>query len=103
MRNAAVIGGRLFKRSAIRYTPAGTPIVDFVIAHSSVQDEAGGRRKVQCEIEAVAIGKLAARIDGLKLNQRLQVTGFLARNSIGIKRLVLHAASVETAGDAEQG
>ncbi|NBR27809.1 MAG: primosomal replication protein N [Betaproteobacteria bacterium] len=101
MRNAAVIGGRLFKRSAIRYTPAGVPIVDFVIAHNSVQNEAGGRRKVQCDIDAVAIGELAARIDGLKLNQGLQVTGFLARNTIGNKKLMLHATKVETAGDAE--
>ena len=101
MRNAAVIGGRLLKRSAIRYTPAGVPIVDFVIAHNSVQNEAGGRRKVQCDIDAVAIGELAARIDELKLNQGLQVTGFLARNTIGNKKLMLHATKVETAGDPE--
>ena len=101
MRNAAVIGGRLLKRSSIRYTPAGIPIVDFVIAHSSVQIEAGGRRKVQCDIDAVAIGELAARIDELKLNQGLQVKGFLARDSIGNKKLTLHATAVETAGDAE--
>ncbi len=101
MRNAAVIGGRLLKRSAMRYAPAGTPIVEFVIAHSSLQDEAGGRRKVQCDVDAVAVGELAVRVDGLQLNQRLQVTGFLARNSMGIRNLVLHAARIETAGDAD--
>jgi primosomal replication protein N len=98
MRNEAVIDGRLLKRSALRYTPAGIPVVDFVLAHGSVQNEAGARRKVQCDVDAVAIGELAVKIGGMKVNQPLQVTGFLARNSVGNSKLTLHATRLEPAG-----
>ena len=95
MRNETVIGGRLLKRGAVRYTPAGIPVVDFVIAHSSVQSEAGARRKVQCDVDAVAVGAMAVVLGETKLNQALQVTGFLARNSIGNRKLTLRAVRVE--------
>jgi len=98
MRNEAVIGGRLLKRSAIRYTPAGVPIVDFVIAHSSVQNEAGTKRKVVCDVDAVAVGEMAVSIDRVKINQSLQVKGFLARNSVGNTKLMLRVTSVEPNG-----
>ena len=43
-RNEVVIDGRLLKRSALRYTPAGIPVVDLLLGHISNQIEAGGRR-----------------------------------------------------------
>jgi primosomal replication protein N len=98
MRNETVVGGRLLKRGALRYTPAGIPVVDFVIAHSSMQSEAGARRKVQCDVDAVAIGELAVRIEATKINQPLQVTGFLARNSVGNRKLMLRAVRVDPVG-----
>jgi len=102
MRNVAALGGRLLKRGALRYSPAGIPIIDFVIAHSSVQIEAGGRRKVQCDVEAVAVGSLADTIEQVKINQSLQVKGFLARDSMGNTRLKLHATGIElNGGDTE--
>lgn len=102
MRNVAAIGGWLLKRSALRYTPAGVPIVDFVIAHSSVQIEAGSRRKVQCDVEAVAVGDLAGTIEQVKINQSVQIKGFLARDSMGNTRLKLHATGIELiSGDTE--
>jgi len=101
MRNEAVIGGRLLKRGALRYTPAGIPILDFVIAHNSVQSEAGARRKVQCDVDVVAVGELAVRIEATKINQPLQVAGFLARNSVGNRKLMLRAVRVEPVGGAE--
>ena len=95
MRNEAVIGGRLLKCGALRYTPAGIAVVDFVIAHSSVQSEEGARRKVQCDVDAVAIGEMAVRIEKVKIYQPLQVSGFLARNTVGNTKLMLRATSIE--------
>lgn len=95
MRNEAVIGGRLLKRSALRHTPAGIPVVDFVITHGSVQSEAGAKRKVQCDVDAVAIGEMAVRIEKVKINQPLQVSGFLARNTVGNTKLMLRATRIE--------
>jgi primosomal replication protein N len=102
MRNEAVIGGRLLKRGALRHTPAGIPVVDFVIAHGSVQSEAGSKRKVQCDVDAVAVGEMAVKIGTVKINQPLQVTGFLARNSVGDRKLTLRATSIDPIGSGTE-
>ena len=94
-RNEVVIDGRLLKRGALRYTPAGTPVIDLLFGHRSLQIEAGSRREARCEIAAVAIGELALRLSAAKINQPLQISGFLAQNSIGNRRLVLHAVDAE--------
>lgn len=102
-RNEVVIDGRLLKRSALRYTPAGIPAVDALIGHSSMQNEAGSQRAARCEIEAVALGDAAVELNTLKLNRPLQVGGFLARRSVSDRRLVLHIVSAKplNAGDQE--
>ena len=101
-RNEVVIDGRLLKRSALRYTPAGTPALDMLIGHSSIQNEADGRREARCEIDAVAFGDMALRLSTAKLNRSLQFGGFLAQRSLGNRRLVLHVVSVAAAaGDQE--
>ena len=101
-RNEVVLDGRLLKRSALRYTPAGTPAVDLLIGHRSLQSEAGSERAVRCEIEAVALGDMAVKLSTLKLNQPLQVSGFLAQRSIGNRKLVLHIAGVEPISGNDQ-
>ena len=96
--NEVAIDGRLLKRSALRHTPAGTPAIDLLIGHSSIQSEAGSRREVRCEIEAVALGEMAVRLSTAKLNRSLQVGGFLARRSLGNRKLVLHVVSMDVIG-----
>ena len=99
--NEVVIDGRLLKRSALRYTPAGTPAVDLLIGHRSLQSEAGGEREARCEIEAVALGELAVRISTLKLDRPLQFGGFLAQPRVGNRKLVLHVVSAKPMGGGE--
>ena len=94
-RNEVVIDGQLLRRGALRYTPAGTPAVDLLIGHRSLQSEAGGERKVQCEIEAVALGDMAVKLGTLKLNRPLQVSGFLAQRGVNDRKLVLHVVGAE--------
>ena len=101
-RNEVAIGGRLLKRSALRYTPAGTPAIDLLIGHSSIQSEAGSRREARCEIEAVALGEMAVRLSTAKLNPSLQVSGFLARRSLGNRKLVLHVVSMDVIGGDQE-
>ncbi len=100
--NQVAIDGRLLKRSALRYTPAGTPAIDLLIGHSSIQTEAGRRCEARCEVEAVALGEMAVRLSTARLNRSLQVSGFLARRSLGNRGLVLHVVSTDvTGGDKE--
>ena len=94
-RNEVVIDGRLLKRSALRYTPAGIPVIDLLLAHRSLQVEAGSQREARCEIAAVAIGELAVRLSAARINQPLQISGFLAQHTIGNRRIVLHAVDAE--------
>ena len=101
-RNEVAIDGRLLKRSALRYTAAGTPAIDLLIAHSSIQSEAGSQRDARFEIEAVALGEMAVRLSTAKLNRSLQVSGFLAQRSLGNSKLVLHVVSMDVIGGDQE-
>ena len=97
-RNEVVIGGQLLKRSAVRYTPAGVPVIDLLLGHRSIQFEADSQRKTRCEIEATAIGKLALSLCAAKLNQPLQLSGFLAQRSVSDRKLIVHVNKAEPLG-----
>jgi len=79
----------------LRYTPAGVPAVEFRLAHESEQPEAGGRRKVQAELGAIAFDTQARLMAEAKLNARVSLQGFLAAKSKRSKRLILHVTNIE--------
>jgi primosomal replication protein N len=88
---------------ALRYTPAGMPALEFKLAHESEQEEAGGKRKVQAELGAVAFDSQARLMAGAKLGVQAKFQGFLAAKSRRSQRLVLHVTNIEFlegAGDA---
>ena len=102
-RNELVIDGRLLKRGSVRYTPAGTPAMDLVIGHRSLQTEAGGSREARCELEAVALGDMALKLGAAKISRPLRIRGFLAQHRLGNRRLVLHVVDAEPIGEGGQG
>ncbi len=73
---------------AIRYTPAGLPLLSFVLQHASEQTEAGLKRKVECEVNAVAIGEIAKQ--NIQLGDNIKAKGFLAKRSAKSTQLVFH-------------
>lgn len=77
----------------IRYTPAGIPLLSFVLQHASEQTEAGLRRKVECEVNAVILGDLAK--SSIQLGSSVNVKGFLAKRSAKSTQLVLHIEKIE--------
>jgi primosomal replication protein N len=79
----------------LRYTPAGLAAIEFKLAHESEQDEAGGRRKVQAEIGAVAFDAQAKLIAGRPLGSEVRVAGFLSAKSRRARKLVLHVTRIE--------
>jgi primosomal replication protein N len=81
--------------SALRYTPAGIPVVEFKLDHESEQDEAGAKRKVKAEISAVAFEAQARLVAKMKLNCDLKVEGFLSAKTRRSKKLVLHVTNIE--------
>ena len=85
----------LVEREAIRYTPAGVPIVGLKLSHQSVQREAGADRTVELEISAIAADRLALRMDRVALGTELRLEGFLAPRRRNVKALVLHITDFE--------
>ena len=77
----------------IRYTPAGIPLLSFVLQHASEQVEAGLKRKVECEVNAVALGDIAKQ--NIQLGANIKAKGFLAKRSTKSTQLVLHIEKLE--------
>jgi primosomal replication protein N len=83
----------------LRYTPAGVPIVNAVLQHSSHQMEAGMARLTEFEIAAIAAGEISGRFGQASLGGVYQFTGFLARRSRNSKGLVFHIIDFSAVGN----
>ena len=95
--NRVTVAGRLIELDALRYTPAGVPMLKFRLQHDSVQTEAGGERKVSFEIAAVAFEREARLLASAKLGSSVKVNGFLAARSRSSRAPLLHATQIEFA------
>lgn len=93
--NRVTIAGRLIELDALRHTPAGVAVLKFRLQHDSLQMEAGGERKVSCEVAAVAFEREAKLLAVAKLGSNVKVNGFLAAKSRTSRTLVLHATQIE--------
>ena len=78
-RNRLTFDALLKERGDLRYTPAGIPAIDCSLHHQSVQSEAEGERKVECELFAVAFGEVARKLAGKAVGSAVSCEGFLAR------------------------
>jgi primosomal replication protein N len=80
---------------ALRHTPAGVPVVEFRLRHESERVEAGARRKVNAEIDAVAFEAQARLLAARALGLQLKAEGFLCAKSRQSKKPVLHVTNIE--------
>jgi primosomal replication protein N len=71
------------------------PIASCVLAHESKQLEAGLARDVSVELQAVAVGDLAAVLTTLSPGTALRVSGFLAAKSLRSRSPVVHLNKIE--------
>ena len=88
--NQVVISGELVALESLRYTPAGVARVALTLSHASQQFEANGPRQVQCEVNALAFAEMAEKVARFEVGQNVKVRGFLARQSIRSRQLILH-------------
>jgi len=93
--NAVTLAGTLAQVEPLRHTPAGLPLLQFKLAHKSVQIEAGFKRQVECEMSCVALGEIAAELSRERAGTGITVTGFLNRRNRLSAQLVLHATTTE--------
>ena len=98
-RNQVVLTGNLIERKALRHTPAGLPAIDFRIGHASEQVEAGRSRSVTLELEGVALGPMAERLNGAAIGGAYRFEGFLALRHRLSRQPVLHLNGFESSED----
>jgi primosomal replication protein N len=101
--NAVSLTGFLAAMEPLRHTPAGLPLVQFRLAHKSLQLEAGYKRQVDCEVTCVALGEAALTLSRVEAGAQVKVTGFLNRKNRMSAQLVLHANSTEIQKEANHG
>ena len=89
-----MIEGEVIEPEGLRYTPAGLARVAFKLRHTSMQQEAGMQRQVQCVVPALALGEAAQQVSRLQYGQMVRAEGFLAQRSLKIAQLVLHIDNV---------
>ena len=85
----------MVSREVLRHTPAGVPILTLSIKHESTQSEGGVSRRVSFEVDAVAVGDIAQRMDALQAGRRVHLRGFLTSRSRLSARIVLHVNQFE--------
>jgi primosomal replication protein N len=77
----------------LRYTPAGLPALDLVLAHQSEASEDGQARQVRLELKAVAIGAITKGVQAIGMENAAQFAGFLAAGRNG-RGFVFHITSL---------
>jgi primosomal replication protein N len=87
-----VLSGSVIAIEPLRYTPAGLPLLSFVLHHVSEVSEAGLKRKVECEVNAVILGDLANTV--LQQGSQIKAAGFLAKRSAKSTQLVMHIQNI---------
>lgn len=87
--------GEVVQLDALRYTPAGLPLLGFVVRHASEQIEADMKRKVECEVPVIAIGQIAEQARAIQVASQVKLAGFLAKRSLKSPQLVLHLNAFE--------
>jgi len=93
--NALCVDATLVELQPLRYTPAGVPVAGCMLRHESRQVEAGTSRDVAVELQAVALGELAAVLAAATPGMAMRVSGFLAAKSLRSRIPVFHLNKIE--------
>jgi primosomal replication protein N len=93
--NRLALDATLAARDALRHTPAGIPALECTLRHESMQREAGGARRVDCEMHAIAFADVALALDRAAVGAALRCEGFIARRYRTGTSLTLHVTAFE--------
>jgi primosomal replication protein N len=93
--NSVTLIASIISLSALRYTPAGIPVVELGLLAESEQTEAGRKRQVALDIMALAAGEAAEVLSKAQLGARLRMQGFLAHKGKSRITLQLHINTFE--------
>ena len=85
----------LVSKDAIRFTPAGIPVMHCLLEHSGQANEVGVARKIQMNVEAIAIGPIQKELERMDLGTEAVFEGFLAPKTLRNQRLVFHITHIQ--------
>ncbi|QKM60952.1 primosomal replication protein N [Polynucleobacter arcticus] len=85
----------LVSKDAIRFTPAGIPVMHCQLEHSGEVSEVGTARKIQMNVEAIAIGPIQKGLEQMDLGAKAVFEGFLAPKTLRNQRLVFHITHIQ--------
>ena len=93
--NHFILTAALIAKEALRYTPAGIPVIECLLEHSGEVQEAAQVRQVRMSLEAIAIGSVHQQLDQMALGGVARFEGFLAHKTLRSQRLVFHITHIE--------
>ena len=93
--NRFALDAILARRDTLRHTPAGIPALECTLDHRSTQAEAGGMRRVECELHAVAFADVAMALARVGVGSALRCEGFVARRYRTGTSVALHVTRFE--------
>jgi primosomal replication protein N len=91
--NRLLLHASLVQRSAVRYTPAGLPALDFTLKHESTVGQDGPPRKLAFELKALAVGEATRALNALPLGAQAVFGGFIAQGRNG-RGWILHVTEL---------
>lgn len=94
MDNLLQLTAQIVATKALRYTPAGIPVLDILLKHESWQEENGQRCLVKFEISARILGKTAEEWQ-YRQGILVEVEGFLAQRSQRFPHPVLRIQNIK--------
>lgn len=93
--NRLDVQGQVTELSPVRYTPAGIPVLEFLISHESEVTEAGQPRQLAFVLPVLAMGDLVQMTVTMGLGQAVRIQGFLAPVRKDSPRFRLHAQRIQ--------
>ena len=97
-RNQVVLSGEVGQLEQLRFTPAGIPLLSFVLSHDSTQAEAGLSCQMQFRLPARALGEVARSMQVLSDGAGVTLQGFLGRRGRHGNQLMLHVVKFKMNG-----
>lgn len=92
--NLLILTASLIAKDAIRYTPAGLPVILCQLHHDGEASEANQMRQVRMNVEAVAIGNIHHVLLAMDLGATAEFEGFLTQKTLRNERLVFHITKI---------
>jgi len=94
LENLLRLTARIAECGALRYTPAGIPVLDLILIHESWQEENGQKCLVKFEIPARILGKQAEEWQ-YRQDAVIESEGFLAQRSQRFPKPVLRIQNIK--------